>query len=108
MNNVMLSLVATECREAARSADTLDDRIKAAFKAARNHWMVRDENEQFQGAVAGIYELSDETDRERIKMEMDGLRALSALFSGVPVDMSQIPIPEKPIGLLKTWKETTR
>lgn len=105
MNTTLLALVATECKAAAEKETTLEGRVTAAMKAAKNHWMVTDDNSQFQGAVAAIYELSDDETKERIKAEMDSLRYLSAMMSGVAVDFDAIPKLENPIGLMKSWRE---
>jgi hypothetical protein len=105
MNQALLAIVASECKAAAAQETTLEGRIKACFKAAKNHWMVTDENAQMQGAVAAIYELSDEPTKARIKTEWNALRNLGAILDGVPLSLDQIGMPENPIGLLKMWKE---
>jgi hypothetical protein len=107
MNTTIISIVAAECKRAAEGKETLEERIDAVFEVARNHWLTTDENERFQGGVAAIYELSDEDTRERIKQEMDSLRTLSAMLSGVPVDVERFNEETKemkPIGLMKKWK----
>ena len=67
-----------------------------------------DEDAQFKGAVAAVYEAStSEDERDRIRAELESLRDLSALLSGVPVDLEQITPLENPIGLRKMWQEVT-
>lgn len=100
-----ISIVMIECRAAASGATTLEGRIKAAFKSACNHWMVLDDNQRFQGAVAAVWDLSDDETKSRIEGEMKSLRTLSAICSGVPVDFAQIETPQNPIGLLGKWHE---
>ena len=109
MSATLVALVATEAREAAKDCTTLDERIRAAMKSAANHWMVLDRDQQFQGAVAAIYELSDEATRERLTRELDVLKALSAVVQGVPVDFGAVVGDEEKapelIGLSKFWRE---
>ena len=109
MSATLVALVATEAREAAKDCTTLDERIRAAMKSAANHWMVLDRDQQFQGAVTAIYELSDEATRERLTRELDVLKALSAVVQGVPVDFGALVGVEgeapEPIGLSKFWRE---
>jgi len=104
-NTTLISLVAHECRTACKDETTLEGRVAKAMKAAKHHWMVTDENEQFHGAVCAIYELSDEVTQERIKAELDSLRYLSALMSGVEVDIEKVPKLENAIGLMKAFNE---
>ena len=107
MNTNVISIVSAECKHAAEGKETLEERIEAAFSVARNHWLTTDDNERFQGGVTAIYELSDEETRERITQEMDALKTLNAMLSGVPVDFERFNEQTKkmkPIGLMKKWK----
>lgn len=98
-------LVFAEAKAAAKDAPDLDSRIQAAMKAAKNHWLTADENKQFGAAVAAIRDLSDDETKERIDEELRGLQALSALLSGVPVNMEAVSMATEPLGLMKIWKE---
>jgi hypothetical protein len=98
-------IVVTEAKAAADKHDDLDQKIEAAMTVAKNHWMVLDENKQFQGAIGGILLSVDEETQERINAEMASLNILSAMMTGVPVDLEQVKVPENPIGLMKRWKE---
>lgn len=108
MNNTIISIVATECRHAAEKETTLDDRIAAAMNVAKDHYLTTDNDERFRGAIAAIYELSDEETRYRIKEEMDALKYLSAMLSDVSVNLDAMPKIENPIGLIKTWGRLSR
>lgn len=108
MSDNLAMLVAMEAKMAIKPEDSLEDQCRAAMKAAKGHWMVLDEDTQFKGAVAAIYELSDEETRGRIVVELEALKALSALLSGVPVDFENVTIPDNPIGLRDLWQEVTR
>jgi len=104
MNNGVLAIGAAECKGAAERETTLEGRLTAAFRVAKDLWMTTDENEQFQSAVAAVHMLSSDEDKQRIESEMLQLRTLSALLSGVPVDLDAIKKSENPIGLMKLWK----
>ena len=96
----------TEAQNAADEHDKLEDKIDAAMNATVNHWMILDETKQFQAAVGGlILSVEDEKTRERITKEMKSISALSAVMSGVPVDLEQVDIDFEFLGLLKRWKE---
>lgn len=97
-------LVAASAKAAAEKATTLDERIELAMKSAIHHFMVRDEPTQFAGAQIAIWELSDLETRSRIETEARGLRALSAIIEGVPVDIEKVEVPTNPIGLLGRWR----
>ncbi len=100
-----LMIVIAEAKSAAEGKNTLEDKLTAAMNAARNHWMVIDEDKQFRGAVGAVMLLVDDETRDRIELEMKTLNAMSAIFSGVPVDIERVEVAEDPIGLLKMWKE---
>ena len=96
-------LIEAECRDDLKAANSLLDRVRIAFKVAKNHWMITDEDEQFRGACGAILHHSMGDDKERIEAEMRQLRAIAALMSG-----AQVEIPEsthEPIGLVRIWRE---
>lgn len=110
MNNSMLaaSMIEAEARDAIKNADSLEDKLKAAFNVARNHWMFTDENTQFSGGVGAVM-VSVGPEHEyfaRLETELKMLRGLNALLSGIPVDISQI-VPEgfEAVGLNNIWHE---
>lgn len=104
----MLALVMAEAGSAIKPDDSLEDRCRAAMKACYRHWMVTDEDTQFKGAVAAVFVASDDEDeKERIRVELESLAHLSALLSGVPIDLERVTVPENPIGLRKMWQEVT-
>ena len=108
MNQIEATLMIgiTEAQLAADDYDKLEEKIDAAMNATINHWMILDEDKQFQAAVGGLLlSVKDEETRERITKEMKSIRALSAAISGVPVDIEQVDIDFEFLGLLKRWKE---
>lgn len=93
----------------------IEDVAKQAFRLALsndNTWYVRDndDDEHFRIGL-GVLLLHYAAEHEmydRIMATLDGLKALSALFSGVPVDMERA-LPEggpEPLPLLQWFKET--
>ncbi len=100
-----LMIVIAEAKSAAEGEDTLEDKLTAAMNSARNHWMVLDEDKQFRGAVGAVMLLVDDEDKHRLELEMKALNALSALMSGVPIDIDTIEVSDDPIGLMKMWKD---
>jgi len=107
-SDTMLALVMAEATPAIVASDSLEDRCRAAMKAVQHHWMVTDEDIQFKGAVAAVYAASEDADeKERIEVELASLRDLSAMLSGVVVDLDAVTIPPDPIGLRKLWLEVT-
>ena len=104
----MAMLVFAEVKHHIKEEDSLEDRCKAAFKAAKGHWMVTDEEIQFAGAIAAVYDKCDDDEKARVKAAIDFMKALKAATSGVPVDMAQVLKQHegvKPIALNKLWRE---
>lgn len=98
-------MIEAEARDKLASATTLEQKIHAAFSAAKNHWMFTEENTQFVGAVGAILLHATEEEKERIEAEMLALRALSAL-GGLHVSLPD-PHPN-PVGLRKLWAEWSK
>jgi len=85
---------------------SLEIRLKQAMREALNHWLVTDENEQFNCAIGAVLLTASQEEKDKINQEMRFLKALSA---GIPVDWEKILIEmqnQKPIGLLRLWEET--
>lgn len=107
MNDATFSIVAIEAKSACEGEPDLVERIKKAMRAAKNHWVVTQEEEQFRGALGGAMLASDDTDQERIKASLLPLQALAAAIQGVPVDFERVlsDDPDKLIPLRKLWDE---
>ena len=108
----MDSVLAIACHEAKCEAEkftTLDGMLRAAMKAMAALWVSIDDDLRSRGAVGGVLmvlnERGDAEAAARINSELEALRSLSALLSGVPVDMGRVAMPENPIGLMKLWGE---
>ena len=100
----MLMAVA-EAREACKGKKSLPARVKAAMRATKHHWMITDENKQFQVAVAAVLVESDEKDKERITEEMTALETLNSMLSGVPINEIKLKVPKKPLKLMQMWSD---
>lgn len=108
---VKAMLVYNECVYHVDENDSLEDKLHSAFMAAQNHWMVLDENPQMMGAVLAVHEKSSEEDQARLKAEIDVIKSLNAVISGVPVDMASVldRIQDvEPIGLNRIWRNVKK
>lgn len=108
VSNIQLAvgMIEAENRERLQAAATAADKLRVAFKGARNHWMFTDEDEQMRGAIgAAMHHMSTE-DREIIEKELRALQAISAATRGLPINFEAVEIPENPIGILKLWADS--
>lgn len=83
------------------------DNITTAMKEAQNHWLITDEEEQFKCAAGALMFIGNDEQKEVIEQELKGLRTISAMQSGVAVDlevMMKTMDPDKFFGLMKIWK----
>ncbi len=88
---------------------TLEARLKAAMQLTKDgHWLLSSEDENFRCAVGAVMLNASPDERERIEADLRGLKALSAMISGVPVDLSRIEVPENPLGMMAMWREIKR
>jgi hypothetical protein len=114
MGNVpsTMMIATTEARHACRGEPDLFERIRKAMNATRDHWMERDEDNQFRSAVAAAMMESPGPDRERLERSTRSLARLSAvvvaLTSGVPVDVEKMSLEPEPdlIPLVRLWRRT--
>jgi len=107
MRNIT-ALAMTEAIHEAKNETNLNDRMRVAMNAVKNHWLVIDKNEQFQAAVAAIYSLSNDDEKERIKAEVDLIKITNATISGIPVSFDAVKKHKKPVGLIKVWDEINK
>ncbi len=107
MSDVQLMLVIADAKSALERSEetTLEGRLRVAMTAAANHWSVLEEDTQFRGAVAAVYDEAEIEDAERIRQALSALNTLSAVMSGVPVDFEQILAVENPLRLMPLWRE---
>jgi len=106
MTDVQTALVMADAAGQVDPTQPLADRFRAAFRAAANHWMVLDEDRQFNGAVAAVHEKATDEERARIEAELEAIKYLNAMLSGVRVDVDAIPnLSGEPLHLLDLWRE---
>jgi hypothetical protein len=98
-----VGMIEAENRDELKAASTAEEKLRIAFKGARNHWMFTDEDEQMRGAIGAAMHHMTPEERERVESELKALQAISAATRGVPVDFGAIQFPENPIGILKMW-----
>lgn len=83
--------------------------ILEAMRAARKNWMTTNENELFGAAMILAYSKLSDADKPRLKASLDGLKALSAMVSGVPVDIEAVIAAQEgidPLPIIKLWQES--
>ena len=102
-NSEMVAI--TEGREACRGEKRLKDRLLAAMKCLKNHWLVTDEDDRLRLAICAVVLESGEEDVKTVKEEWNALRALSDILSGRGGNAGDIKIPEKSVGIMRMWKE---
>lgn len=107
---VELQIGATAMRSAIPTEAPLAERVEFAMRYAREHqdevfFMSShiDDDLMMRTALAAVMVTSDENDRDLITRSMQPLRMLSALLSGVPVDVAAIEMTDDLLPLLKLW-----
>jgi hypothetical protein len=103
-------IAAMEAKAAAqRVAGDTEAVVKAGMRATYGHWAALDEDDQFKAAIVGVSGLLPEEEQERLRQTLESLRDLSALLSGVPVDLAVltegIETRDPPLPLLRWWHE---
>ncbi len=110
-NEMVVSIVAAECRSACAKEPDLVERIKKAMRqVVHEHWAATDEDARFRGAVAAAYAdpLTTEEDKQRITFTLKKMQALNAMLSGVQIDIDALTagLDEiEPIPLVSLWKD---
>lgn len=102
-----------EAREKCKDITLLEDRIKAAMKVTKNHWLVTDVPKQFKCAcAAALMESPEKADKDLITKSHSGLSAVShaivAMQGGADIDIGKIIedlMPSNVLPLLKWWRE---
>lgn len=84
------AIAVAEARNACKGEPNIEKRIAKAMKATANHWMQTNKDEQLRAALAAAMLESDEGECDRIRRNVDVIRALNAAMNGVPVDMGQV------------------
>ena len=87
-NAVVATILRTECDFTPDM--TGEQIIREAFKKAKQHWMEPNENNQFSAACAVAYVAMNAEDKARMELSVKIMKAVSAMLSGVPVDMEAV------------------
>ena len=103
-----LAIMISEAKRKVQQDKSLKERLKSAMKITFRHWLVTDEDSQFRAAIGAVLLSASESEKKKITTELKGLRAISAMTNGVPIDIAQLIKNQEgaePVGLLKLWKE---
>jgi len=109
--NIAVSIIEAEARAEIAIAETVEEKLKAAFKVAKDHWMFTDTNiQQRAGIGAVMFGLKKgSVDYLRIEKELSIHNALTTASSEIQVDLGamleNIDKDLKPIGIAKLWFE---
>lgn len=108
-NSIMIGIA--ELRTNVDPKQPLKERLKVAMRAALEHWLVLDEENQFKMAIGAVLIEATEEEQERINIDLKFLKAMSSAAGGVPVDFGRLmeELGEdgatKAVGLQKLWGE---
>jgi len=80
-------------------------KLSWAFKKARQHWMVTEESEQFQGAVGAVYETSTKEEKTRIRANLSQIRAASDFMAGKSLPV--IDLIDYGFNIAQLWRESS-
>ena len=111
MNNAAIAIAYTEARPEVDKAESTAEKLYAAMRVCKGHWMVTDPNEQLVAAVAtvmtALQEAGNLADYGRLQTETRMVRALGAASAGLPIDFTQLVLDDnfEPFGLGAMWRE---
>jgi len=99
----IIAVTACEAQHAAEKETTLEGRFRAAMASTAQAYLTTDDGERLTAACVAVAALSPPEDVERIRVEMDMLRALARGDGRALLD----PLDKgfKPIGIMKMWRE---
>lgn len=108
-----LRLAVEPVRAAIPVDKTLTECLQFAMRYVRDNandlfWMSArtTDDVMFRTALAAVMLAGSEDDKDVIERSMKPLRALTALLSGVPIDMAAIPTDKDLLPLMKLWHES--
>jgi hypothetical protein len=104
-NCVMVAITEIKANLYGQDFPSLEERLKAAMRIAKGHWLVVGEEDRFKAAVGAVMLLVSPDEKARIEETLAGMKMLAAMANGIPVDLTQIPIPANPLPLVKLWHE---
>lgn len=110
-DTVSINLISLDCTHAIGDEKDVAEMLRKAFKEAKNHWMVLDEDPQLKGALnAVLTKLGEGTpEYQRLEEEIRLLGKMNAWLHaaqlGVAGDPPSVPEGFEAIGIMKLWKE---
>jgi len=110
-DTVSISLVSSECVHAIGDEKHVAEMLRKAFKDAKHHWMVLEEDPQLKGALNAVLTKlgEDHPDYKRLSTEIEILAKFNAWMRaaqmGVAGDPPSLPDGFEAIGVMKLWHE---
>lgn len=114
-NATELLIASSPVRDAIPKDKPLAERIEFAMRYVREHkdaifWMAHtapDDDLMFRTALSAVILAGDDSDRDIIERSMKPVRALSALLSGVPVDVERaMDVGGDVLPLIGMWRNS--
>ena len=111
-DDVSISLVSLDCERAIQDCTEVPDMLAKAFKEARGHWMVVDEDPQMKGALNAVLKKVAEQPEltERLTQELRLIGQMNAWLHaaqmGVAGDVPTMPEGFEGFGVMKLWQES--
>ena len=108
-DDMSIRLVSIDCESAIGDERDPVQMLTKAFRAAKNHWMVLEEDPQFKGALnAVLVKMGDDhPERARLETEIGILGKFNAFLQaaqlGLNPDVPEIPEGFEAFGLQKLW-----
>lgn len=113
-NNNLIAIAMTEAASALEglsSGASKVDKLKAAMKVTKDHWLCTNEDEQFEAAVSAVMHVEGlESDfAKQILEECTNIGKLNAFFraaqAGLEVMPPEISAEYETLGLMRLWNE---
>lgn len=108
-----IQLAATPARRAIPADKPLAERVQFAMRYVRANerdlfFMSANPSDdlKFRTALAAVMLAGNDEDRDILNRSLQPLRMLSAMVSGIPVDLSQFTVPDDVLPLMKLWHES--
>lgn len=104
---VIAAILQTECKFT--EGMTGEEIIQETFNKGKNHWMAHSESDAFNASVVVAYAKMEGEEKTRMKASIDGIKAMNAVLSGVPVDLETVLAQQEGLKiypLMPMWRET--
>ena len=110
MNETVMLVAVDDIKQVCEGEPDVIKRLEKAMKKAQDFWLSTDDDLRFRAACAAAMVTGNTSDRERIVRSIKVLRALSAMLSGVPVNVADVltQADEDAIPLKKMWLDAKK